>query len=115
MKYLSHTEQQILPEMVASDCQRQPLPSDHVVMGRVEIDNSACNGCELCIDACPGKALQMTGEKSVGMVGDGAGCIACGDCVAICLPRAIKITRFQEYDGLYRFIGRGGASVPRRF
>lgn len=115
MTYLSKTEKRILPEMKRGDSYREPAPSDHVIMGKVEIDNSACNGCELCVECCPANALVMTGDKSVAMAGEGAGCIACGDCVAICLPRIIKITRFQEYDGLYRFIGRGLASTPRCF
>lgn len=115
MKYLSSREKSVLPEMCGNDAQRQPLPTDHVLMGRVEIDNTGCNGCELCVDICPASALQMTGQFSVGMTGDGAACIGCGDCVPICLPRVIKVTRFQEYDGLYRFIGRGQASPPRKF
>lgn len=115
MKYLTRKERHTVPDMTMSDYQRIPLPDDHFHMGRVEINNAACNGCELCVEVCPAKALEMNGKKSVAMTGEGAGCIGCGACVAICLPDIIRITRFQQYDGHYRFIGRGAASVPRKF
>lgn len=115
MKYLSPKELNIVPDLLMSDYARHPRPNDHYRMGRVEIDNSACNGCELCVEACPGNALKMAGKNAVEMVGDSAGCIGCGACVAICLPEVIKITRFQQYEGRYKFIGRGEASTPRHF
>ncbi|MFZ5603743.1 MAG: 4Fe-4S dicluster domain-containing protein [Pseudomonadota bacterium] len=115
MQYLSGKAKKIIPEMETSTYQRTPLPTDHFLMGRVEIDNDGCNGCELCVQACPANALEMIGKNAVGMVGDNAGCISCGDCIAICLPRVIRITRFQHYDGRYQFIGRGDAQAPRKF
>lgn len=115
MKYLSRQELKIVPDMQMANYNRTPHPDDNFMMGRVSIDNSACNGCELCVDVCPANALQMAGKNAVEMVGDAAGCVGCGACVAICLPDIIRITRFQQYEGRYRFIGRGEASVPRRF
>ena len=114
MSYLSRKELSIVPDL-SSDYKRAPLPSDHVTMARVEIDIDGCNGCELCVEVCPANALVMAGPTEPVMVGDNAACIACGDCVAICLPDIIRITRFQQYEGRYRFIGRGEPRQPEAF
>lgn len=83
-------------------------------MGRIAVDES-CTGCQLCVKACPAKALEMDGPKMVRMVGDFAGCIGCGDCIAICPPDAITLTRPMSYSGLYKHIGRGDLQPPRKF
>lgn len=114
MSYLSRKEMGIVPNLNA-DSKRAPLPSDHFTMARVEIAEEGCNGCELCVEACPANALIMAGPTEPVMVGDSAACIACGDCVAICLPDIIRITRFQQYEGRYRFIGRGEPHPPVRY
>lgn len=113
--YLTRRDKSVLPPMAAHDSHKPPEPSDVVRMGRIEIDNELCNGCRLCVMACPPKSIEMTGKRSVGMTGDSAACIGCGDCVAICHPRALQLVKFMEYDGLYQFVGRGPASPPRRF
>lgn len=113
--YLSRSDKKILPPMTAHDPHRAPDADYPVRMGRVEIDNDLCNGCKLCVLVCPPKSLEMTGKRSVGMIGDFAACIGCGDCVPICHPGAIKLVKFMEYDGLYKFIGRGEPAPPRRF
>jgi len=49
------------------------------------------------------------------MLGDYAACIACGDCVAICEPRALEVSR-----GRYGMLaacaggGMGGAMIVER-
>ena len=88
--------------------------ADNTVLGRVGIDNHLCNGCQLCIKACPASCLEMTGKKSVRMVGDYANCVACGDCVAICENRALSVARGMSYAGLYKHLGRGDLALPRR-
>ena len=103
---------------VAGIIERKPnneLVVKHAAMGRVEIDTLLCTGCKMCVKACPANALVMTGKKSVAMTGEDAGCIACGDCVAICRPAAIVITKPMVYEGLYKHIGRGTLEYPRRF
>ncbi len=113
--YLKRKEKRRLPTMEARDPQRAPSPDDGVRMGRVEIDNDLCNGCKLCVQACPAQVLEMSGKTSVRMIGDSAACIACGDCLPICLPDAITLVGFMEYEGLYKFIGRDQPSPPRTF
>ncbi len=115
MKYISRKEKNSYPNMAFVDNQRAPQASDNVSMGRVEIDNDKCNGCKLCVAACPGNSLEMAGKKEVRMPGVGANCIGCGDCVPICHPGAIRVTRYLEYKGLYKTLGRSKASGPRKF
>jgi 2-oxoglutarate ferredoxin oxidoreductase subunit delta len=115
IKYLSRREKNILPPMAAHDSDKPREASDIVRMGRVAIDNDKCNGCKLCVLACPPKSLAMSGKRSVEILGDSAPCIGCGDCVPICHPGAITMEKFMEYDGLYKFIGRGEPSLPRTF
>jgi 2-oxoglutarate ferredoxin oxidoreductase subunit delta len=115
MQYLTRHEKNILPDMKLLDNYRIPTASDTFRMAHIEIDNEGCNGCELCVDACPANVLEMIGKTAVGMKGDNAACIGCGVCVAICLPKVISIDRFQHYEGLYRFIGRAEAMSPRQF
>ncbi len=111
--YISRQEKRQLPAV------RQRLPSgeviaDHTALGRVRIDNSVCSGCKLCVKACPASSLEMSGKHSVRMIGDHASCIACGDCVAICEPGAISVSRGLGYTGLYKNLGRGEFASPRR-
>ena len=87
----------------------------HASMGQVKIDEHSCTGCRMCVRACPARALEMDGKKTVRMVGDHAACVACGDCLAICKPDAIEISRSMTYDGLYKHIGRADLQFPRRF
>lgn len=113
--YLTRRERSLLPPLDAHDARKTPSPDDTVRMGRVTIDNDKCNGCKLCVLACPPKSLAMSGKRSVEILGDSAPCIGCGDCVPICHPGAIELVKFMEYDGLYKFVGRGEASYPRAF
>jgi ferredoxin len=87
-----------------------------VAMGRVVIDNDGCTGCQLCVDACPGNALEMAGKRSVRMIAaDLVPCVACGDCVAICRPRVIQLVDPQRLTGFFRPLHRAELSLPRRF
>ena len=87
-----------------------------VHMGVVEIDNDQCTGCQLCVETCPGKALEMSGKQAVRMIeADLVPCVACGDCVAICQPGAITVASPHHYSGFFRFLHRGDLSLPRVF
>ncbi|MBN2126151.1 MAG: 4Fe-4S binding protein [Deltaproteobacteria bacterium] len=52
----------------------------------VQIDSERCNGCVLCMKACPTKAIRVRGGKAriEGI------CIDCGECLRVCPNRAIK-------------------------
>ena len=68
--------------------------------GTVVIDVEACKGCDLCIDACPPRVLEMT-------VHDGehprlplpallAGCTGCQACAQICPDFCFQVYKYDE-------------------
>jgi 2-oxoglutarate ferredoxin oxidoreductase subunit delta len=68
--------------------------------GTVVIDIPACKGCELCIDACPPRVLQMTtdrvNERGYRYPELVAGCIACQACSRICPDFVFQVYRYDE-------------------
>ncbi len=113
--YINNNEKKQYPKMADMNPDQLEPKGSLLSMGRVDIDNDLCNGCKLCVEACPANSLIMTGKKSVEMKGENPTCIGCSDCVPICLPKAIKITRFQDYKGRYKHLGRNETSEPRQF
>jgi ferredoxin len=59
--------------------------------GRIIIDTEKCNGCGLCVDACPDWDLVLIDGKAAPSQQGGFGCIGCGHCMAICPQDAIFI------------------------
>jgi heterodisulfide reductase subunit A len=63
------------------------------------VDESKCDGCALCIEACSFKAISITevteaGETKKRALVNEAFCKGCGACAAICPPRAIGVKHF---------------------
>ncbi len=54
------------------------------------IDNEKCNGCTVCLRACPTQALIVRDGKAQ-LINDR--CIDCGECVRICPEKAIRSRR----------------------
>ena len=52
-----------------------------------KVEESKCNGCELCVTVCPSFVLQMGNKKAE--VVRGAWCIGCDHCGAVCPTEAI--------------------------
>ena len=54
----------------------------------ITINAAACKGCGHCVDACPKKALHLSGEFNAAgynyAVVDEAACIGCGSCYTVC-------------------------------
>jgi 2-oxoglutarate ferredoxin oxidoreductase subunit delta len=74
--------------------------SETVTRGSLVIDIEACKGCELCIEACPPRVLEMT-RTQVNARGYRypvlhAGCIACHLCTAICPDFVFQVYRYDE-------------------
>ena len=66
--------------------------------GYVTVDPEECKGCELCIEACPPKCLELADELSAYGVHPahytGEGCTGCGICFYVCPePGAITVYR----------------------
>ena len=48
----------------------------------IQIDESKCNGCGICADACPQEVIEISGGTAE--VVNEESCIACGDCLEEC-------------------------------
>jgi nitroreductase/Pyruvate/2-oxoacid:ferredoxin oxidoreductase delta subunit len=59
--------------------------------GQITIDYARCNGCGLCVDVCADFEYKIIKGKVVPSGTGVFGCIACGQCMAICPEDAIKI------------------------
>ena len=53
----------------------------------VQIDEKLCNGCVLCIKACPTKSIRVKEGRVARIEGF---CIDCGNCIRVCPRGAIK-------------------------
>jgi len=53
------------------------------------VDADRCTGCEICIDACPDKAISVNGVAAV----DSGLCIGCGACIPECPNEALSLGR----------------------
>lgn len=59
----------------------------------INVDNSACIGCGLCVKDCPAFNIDLIGKKANIKSQD---CIKCGHCVAICPQNAVYISGFDD-------------------
>ena len=69
------------------------------VRGTVVIDVEACKGCDLCIDACPPRVLEMT-DHEVNTRGYRyprllAGCTGCQACAQICPDFVFQVYKYD--------------------
>ena len=86
--------------------------------GRVEIDEEACNGCGLCAQICPGKAIYLEGEgkkKTPRLEEVFPQCMSCNDCAAICERGAISVSVTYDFGFFYKPVARGPLTPPRAF
>jgi 2-oxoglutarate ferredoxin oxidoreductase subunit delta len=69
-------------------------------LGTVIIDVDACKGCDLCIDACPPRVLEMT-TTEVNARGYRypvlfAGCTGCKICAQVCPDFCFQVYKYDE-------------------
>jgi 2-oxoglutarate ferredoxin oxidoreductase subunit delta len=73
--------------------------------GKIVIDREVCKGCFLCIRACPIKILEKdncpnsSGSYPV-CIGNLQGCIACGNCYAVCPDLALTVYELAEGEAV---------------
>jgi nitroreductase/NAD-dependent dihydropyrimidine dehydrogenase PreA subunit len=60
---------------------------------KVEIDQSRCIGCGLCVKVCPFETIALVRGRAVAA---GESCISCGHCAAACAYGAIQVPRLDE-------------------
>jgi len=76
------------------------LPRDE--RPRPVIDPDGCNGCRLCADVCSVNALSIVGPvyRGIAVLAEPLACVACGDCVTVCLKRAVRMgpLDLRSYD-----------------
>ncbi|HEY1739295.1 MAG TPA: 4Fe-4S dicluster domain-containing protein [Acidimicrobiia bacterium] len=70
-----------------------------IVRGTVVIDVDACKGCDLCIDACPPRVLEMTthevNERGYRYPILFAGCTGCRACAQICPDFVFQVYKYD--------------------
>ena len=67
--------------------------------GTVVIDVEACKGCDLCIDACPPRVLEMTthdvNSRGYRYPRLKAGCTGCQACAWICPDFCFQVYKYD--------------------
>ncbi len=68
------------------------------IRGSIQIDETYCKGCGLCIDVCPPQVISLNlntltsyGYHPVRLHADG--CTGCGICAVVCPDAAITVYR----------------------
>lgn len=86
---------------------------------RVTIDLDKCDGCKMCVIACPARVLELyrvegnPKKRKARTLPDVSGCISCNNCMAICSHEAIQATEHYHLTGFYENQGIGEFQPPR--
>ncbi|UCH31468.1 MAG: 4Fe-4S binding protein [Candidatus Bathyarchaeota archaeon] len=74
-------------------------------MGKIKIDEKACKGCKLCVDACPFRLISTSerinpkGYYSAEFVDPEEKCTGCTLCAIMCPDVAIEVYRKKPRIG----------------
>lgn len=78
------------------------LPQNNRPSHYVRIDTKLCNGCVICMKACPTKAIRVKEDELAHIEGV---CIDCGNCIRVCPRGAIKaITTGSDALTMSRYV-----------
>ncbi|HBF43598.1 MAG TPA: hypothetical protein DDW42_08235 [Desulfobacteraceae bacterium] len=61
----------------------------------VRIDEKLCNGCTICMKACPTNAIRVKDHQVAQIKGV---CIACGECIRVCPRGAVGAVITESHD-----------------
>jgi ferredoxin len=65
---------------------------------RPRIDGAICDGCGLCVQACPAGGLSL--REGVAEIAEDADCSFCGECEVACIAGAIvRVFRIEFAAG----------------
>ena len=62
-----------------------------------EVEDS-CDGCALCVEKCPNKALTIEKDQSIQLFHKVGSCHNCGLCDRVCPKNALKASSFKKAD-----------------
>jgi len=65
-------------------------------MPTVQIAESGCRGCSLCVEICPTKVFDALDDRSLPKAARQDDCIGCTSCMYICPSRAVTVEDFEE-------------------
>jgi heterodisulfide reductase subunit A-like polyferredoxin len=102
MGYLSSADRKKIP--------RYDDPNE-IEMGLITFNDAKCNGCGVCVKACPADTIKLVDKKA--KLAEPVDCMACADCVAICPTDAITLVKSYRYTGMYKTINQGDLTLPR--
>lgn len=71
-------------------------------MVEIEIRESACRGCQMCVEICPTDVFvfeQETAQAKVAIIED---CIGCLSCAFVCPTNAITHSNYHIVKNFYR-------------
>lgn len=70
------------------------------VIGAIEVNESRCKGCELCMVACPKQVIGMSHEVNAkgyhySYMANPDACIGCAMCANVCPDSVIEVYRLR--------------------
>jgi heterodisulfide reductase subunit A len=75
------------------------------------LDESKCNGCGTCIEACPVKAITKTEADGANVVINSVSCVGCGVCIPLCKREALDLNNCTEQQLMARIAGISSGNV----
>ena len=73
--------------------------------GRIEVNETLCKGCELCVTVCPKDLIRMAmdrftpkGYHPAELIDPDEACTGCAICTVICPDSAITVYRWVTAD-----------------